>query len=106
MDSLKTEEHSQNNFRPRLTTTGKILLAVSGGAFVGMFAVSTPFILPAVRKICLPFVPATTLQINNVMKMLNGRTGGVLDLGSGDGRIVCNLIILIQHCHWQSVQSK
>lgn len=56
----------------------------------GIYVVATPFLLPALRKYCLPYVPATSKQISNVMKALRTRsgTGSVVDLGSGDGRIV------------------
>lgn len=33
-------------------------------------------------------VPATTTQVENVIKALKGRQGTLVDLGSGDGRIV------------------
>ncbi|PNF21148.1 Protein FAM173B, partial [Cryptotermes secundus] len=36
----------------------------------------------------LPYVPATATQIKNVMSALAGRSGRLIDLGSGDGRIV------------------
>ncbi|KAI8797738.1 protein FAM173B [Biomphalaria glabrata] len=39
------------------------------------------------RRISLPFIPASSHQINNVMKALRGRTGKLIDIGSGDGRI-------------------
>lgn len=51
-------------------------------------AICAPFVLPALRKICLPYVPATTIQVSNVIKALRGRNGQLIDLGSGDGRIV------------------
>jgi len=54
--------------------------------------VCIPFINPAFRKICLPYVPATHQQIINVMQALKGRTGSLIDLGSGDGRIVSMII--------------
>lgn len=57
--------------------------------------ISIPFVSPAFRKICLPYVPATPAQIRNVLSALH-RADGVakaprnllLDIGSGDGRIV------------------
>lgn len=55
---------------------------------MAVYAVATPFLTPALRKICLPFVPATTKQIANVVKMLHCRRGSLVDIGSGDGRIV------------------
>ena len=39
-------------------------------------------------QVCLPYVPATSTQVAHVMKLLNGRSGTLVDLGSGDGRIV------------------
>lgn len=50
--------------------------------------VCAPFVSPALRRVCLPYVPATTSQVNNVLLALRGRHGSLLDLGSGDGRIV------------------
>lgn len=62
------------------------------GAFaatgVGLLVACAPFILPALRKVCLPYVPATDRQVHNVLKLLKSRKGSVIDLGSGDGRIV------------------
>ncbi|XP_071965012.1 ATP synthase subunit C lysine N-methyltransferase-like [Antedon mediterranea] len=66
-----------------------IFIAGACGVVVGgLYAVATPFVLPAFRRVCLPFVPATSRQVDNVFKVLNGRTGTLVDLGSGDGRIV------------------
>ncbi|KAM6089291.1 ATP synthase subunit C lysine N-methyltransferase isoform 3-T3 [Chlamydotis macqueenii] len=59
-----------------------------GGTLVALYAVVTPFVTPALRKVCLPFVPATSAQIQNVLKMLEKRSGSLVDIGSGDGRIV------------------
>ncbi|XP_064643673.1 ATP synthase subunit C lysine N-methyltransferase-like [Lineus longissimus] len=79
---------STNTGNRRMTRTGWTILGVSGALFGTIYAVTTPFVLPALRKICLPYVPATTKQVENVMKMLKGRSGTFIDLGSGDGRIV------------------
>jgi hypothetical protein len=51
-------------------------------------AICVPFVTPALRRICLPYVPATLDQVQNVLKGLEGRSGTLVDLGSGDGRIV------------------
>lgn len=64
------------------------LLTFLGGIALGITVVCVSFISPAFRKICLPYVPATNDQICNVTKALKGRSGTLLDLGSGDGRIV------------------
>lgn len=65
-------------------------LAVTGGLAVGLTVVTASFIRPALRRICLPYVPATEQQISNVLKLcrndLVDKT--LVDLGSGDGRIV------------------
>ncbi|XP_013401570.1 protein FAM173B [Lingula anatina] len=73
---------------PKTTRRGAVILGIFGGTFAAVYAVTVPFFLPALRKICLPYVPATDQQITNVMRMLKGRSGSLIDLGSGDGRIV------------------
>ncbi|KAF2977911.1 hypothetical protein EK904_008430 [Melospiza melodia maxima] len=67
---------------------GLLVTAGLGGTLVALYAVATPFVSPALRKVCLPFVPATAEQIQNVLKMLENRSGSLVDIGSGDGRIV------------------
>ncbi|XP_074544391.1 ATP synthase subunit C lysine N-methyltransferase [Halichoeres trimaculatus] len=67
---------------------GVIVTGVLGGSLVALYAVAAPFVSPALRKICLPFVPATTAQVENVLNALRARTGTLVDIGSGDGRIV------------------
>lgn len=49
-----------------------------------------PFVAPAFRKYCLPYVPATTTQLENILSVLknSNKNGRLLDIGSGDGRIV------------------
>lgn len=74
--------------RPKLTRAGTVILGISGAFFVGIYALTAPFLLPALRRICLPFVPATTAQVKNVFTALAGRSGTLIDIGSGDGRIV------------------
>ncbi|KAM6374779.1 ATP synthase subunit C lysine N-methyltransferase isoform 2-T12 [Alca torda] len=67
---------------------GLMVTAGVGGTLVALYAVVTPFVTPALRRVCLPFVPATSTQIQNVLKMLENRSGSLVDIGSGDGRIV------------------
>lgn len=67
---------------------GLIVTGVLGGSLVALYAVAAPFVAPALRKICLPFVPATTAQVDNVLRVLRARSGTLVDIGSGDGRIV------------------
>ena len=72
----------------RSNGAGKWVLGLTGVSVFGIVAISSSFIAPALRKFCLPYVPATTRQVANVMQMLRGGSGKVIDLGSGDGRIV------------------
>ncbi|XP_034659873.1 ATP synthase subunit C lysine N-methyltransferase [Drosophila subobscura] len=75
--------------RNGMSTGGKILIAATGGVGIGLSIVCASFVAPAFRKICLPYVPATTEQIQNVLSFLpKNATGKLLDIGSGDGRIV------------------
>ncbi|OXA44060.1 ATP synthase subunit C lysine N-methyltransferase isoform X2 [Folsomia candida] len=67
---------------------GLVVAGVIGGGALLLSAICVPFVTPALRKICLPYVPATTSQVENVIKALKGRKGTLVDLGSGDGRIV------------------
>ena len=59
-----------------------------GGVAIGTMALSLPFILPALRRYCIPYVPATKEQVRTITSLLCGRRGPVIDLGSGDGRVV------------------
>ncbi|XP_017781383.1 PREDICTED: protein FAM173B [Nicrophorus vespilloides] len=79
---------STNKSPTKLTTTGKILIGISGGVAIGLSLICAPFVSPALRKFCLPYIPATDVQIKNVLTALGKREGKLLDLGSGDGRIV------------------
>ncbi|XP_019960981.2 ATP synthase subunit C lysine N-methyltransferase [Paralichthys olivaceus] len=67
---------------------GLIVTGVLGGSLVALYAVVAPFVAPALRRICLPFVPATTAQVENVLRVLRVGSGSLVDIGSGDGRIV------------------
>ena len=56
---------------------------------MGLSIVCFPFVSPALRRHCLPYVPATTQQLKNVIGALRqeGKGGLLIDIGSGDGRI-------------------
>jgi len=86
----------------------------AGALLLGLYGIIGPFVTPALRRHCLPFVPATTLQTNLVTKhakqhfeglrdAVNGSRKGLhdatspptsheprqfIDLGSGNGRLV------------------
>nr|CDS32581.1 farnesylated protein converting enzyme 1 [Hymenolepis microstoma] len=58
-----------------------------------------PFIGPAFRRVCIPYLPATTKQLNNVSELLrlaenhgSRHIGKLIDIGSGDGRVVLSLL--------------
>ena len=75
------------------------LLGIFGVVFGTVTAICLPFISPAARKYCIPYIPATNKQVNNVLKICkqinqqhsNGAGIKVCDLGSGDGRLVLEL---------------
>ncbi len=87
------------------------MFGACGAVVVGLAALGWPFIAPALRRHCLPFVPASDAQVRHVVEALalpiaatkpaaahaaahaaqhtaaaHQRT--FVDLGSGDGRIV------------------
>ncbi|CAF0747585.1 unnamed protein product [Brachionus calyciflorus] len=74
-----------------------------GAVAVGFSIAAIPFLTPALRTHALPYVPATTKQIDNVFKAVQKFSTSknisklqpskqnvvkLVDLGSGDGRIV------------------
>ncbi|KAI1280828.1 hypothetical protein HDE_13806 [Halotydeus destructor] len=67
---------------------GLAIAAIFGISGAGLLTIAFPFVKPGFRKICLPYVPATDVQVANVLKGLPKKTGSLIDLGSGDGRIV------------------
>ena len=69
---------------------------IISGVGLAMVAAVIPFISPALRRYCLPYVPATPVQIERVLLHLKGRSGTVVDLGSGDGRVVCPMGLVSQ----------
>lgn len=83
---------SVNSKPPKLSSAGKIVLAVGASVAAVIYGVATPFVLPGFRKICLPYVPATQQQITNILTCLRGRSGSIVDLGSGDGRIIISVM--------------
>ena len=43
-------------------STGLILAGIVGGAGIAITTICVPFVLPALRAVCLPYVPATSTQ--------------------------------------------
>ncbi|KPI98796.1 Protein FAM173B [Papilio xuthus] len=77
-----------NTETTKLSSKEKYMIYLTGGLAVGVSVICIPFVSPALRRVCLPYVPATTEQLAGVTKALVGRSGRLLDVGSGDGRIV------------------
>lgn len=69
-----------------------VVSAGLGGLVTGLYGVWSLFVMPGFRKIPwrlkVPYLPSSKDQTLNIMKMLEGRTGRLVDLGSGDGRVV------------------
>nr|XP_046271451.1 adenine nucleotide translocase lysine N-methyltransferase isoform X3 [Scatophagus argus]XP_046271453.1 adenine nucleotide translocase lysine N-methyltransferase isoform X3 [Scatophagus argus]XP_046271454.1 adenine nucleotide translocase lysine N-methyltransferase isoform X3 [Scatophagus argus] len=72
---------------------------IAAGTGLAVYAMWVGILQPGFRKVPLklqklfkilqvPYIPASKAQVGNVMTLLRGRKGGLVDLGSGDGRIV------------------
>ena len=68
---------------------GGSVLVLGGLGVAALHAVALPFLLPALRKHCLPYVAANAEQLELVTSIAKRRgLRRVVDLGSGDG-VVC-----------------
>ena len=91
MENFDENKTAPNQNNKKMSLTGKVLIGASGLVAVGISVVCFPFISPAFRRFTLPFIPATDKQLRNILAVLpknpvnNNR---LLDIGSGDGRIV------------------
>ncbi|XP_011180933.2 ATP synthase subunit C lysine N-methyltransferase [Zeugodacus cucurbitae] len=86
MDYLNDHSTAQ---RKSISNSAKFLIAATGGVGIGLTVVCASFVAPAFRRICLPYVPATNEQVRNVLNFLpKNSQSKLLDIGSGDGRIV------------------
>ncbi|CAI5650041.1 unnamed protein product [Oreochromis niloticus] len=69
-----------------------IFSACTGALLSSLYGLWSLFTLPGFRKIPwrlkVPYLPSSKDQTVNVMKLLEGRSGRLADLGSGDGRLV------------------
>jgi len=85
---------SNNEKKNSFKTTGLVICGLIGGSGIALTIIAAPFVLPALRKVCLPYVPATTEQVSNVLQALKGKkAASLIDLGSGDGRLVISSAI-------------
>ncbi|XP_023249970.1 protein FAM173B-like [Seriola lalandi dorsalis] len=69
-----------------------VLTACTGALLTGLYGVWSLFAVPGFRKVPwklkVPYLPSSKDQTLNIIKLLEGRTGRLADLGSGDGRLV------------------
>ena len=79
---------SDNEGKERLRRFGLAVGCAIGGVGAGIMLLALPFVSPGFRRFALPYVPATPLQMESVLCHMRGRGGRVVDLGSGDGRVV------------------
>ncbi|KAM9810241.1 LOW QUALITY PROTEIN: adenine nucleotide translocase lysine N-methyltransferase-like [Neosynchiropus ocellatus] len=98
---MKTVKVMEDSIEVILQDPGKVLptsvphpvfSACTGVLLTGIYGVWTLFAVPGFRKVPwrlkVPYLPSSTAQTLNVMMLLQGRTGRLADLGSGDGRLV------------------
>ncbi|NWX93546.1 F173A methyltransferase, partial [Nothoprocta pentlandii] len=68
------------------------LLQLAAGTGLAAYAVWAAVLMPGFRRVPLhlqvPYVPSNAQQVANAMALLEGRSGKMVDLGSGDGRLV------------------
>lgn len=83
--------------KPEEGKSGSLIIpGIFGSTGFFIMAVAVPFTFPGFRKFCLPYVPATDAQVRNVIRCLKNRKGNMIDLGSGDGRLVSIRIFMVK----------
>ena len=84
---------SETNAQNEKSKFGLALLGTVAASAVALVAITTPFVVPAFRKVCLPYVPATPKQINNILSALPNKHSvvKVAEIGSGDGRVAIEI---------------
>jgi hypothetical protein len=100
MADLEAVTGSQNTVRDRDEDDtyrtrrygGLVSLGVIGVLAVTINVVAIPFLTPALRRLGVPFIPATRKQLACILRQLKTESGkenpSMVDLGSGDGRVV------------------
>lgn len=81
----------QSTQQSEMGVGGAVAAGVFGAAAVGLTALTVPFVSPAFRRVCIPYVPASDQQLINVRSLLERcpqPLRRLIDLGSGDGRVV------------------
>lgn len=93
---LQTPCDSSGEKKKGATIRHRLVVAtVCGVVAIGSIAATVPFIAPGFRRVCLPYLPASKKQIEHVLHFIHESTSAIgtrnarlIDLGSGDGRIV------------------
>ncbi|KAK6056561.1 SPX domain protein [Cooperia oncophora] len=73
------------------SSSGLIVAGIAGATAIGISFAAIPFLTPALRRVCIPYVPATPPQLKNVSIALAEhipKPSPLIDLGSGDGRVM------------------
>ncbi|VDM33790.1 unnamed protein product [Hydatigera taeniaeformis] len=86
--------------KPARDLSSRLTVAFAVGSIAtSMMYILVPFVSPAFRRICLPYVPATSKQLKLVAQLLwfaetqaHRPIGSLLDVGSGDGRVILSLL--------------
>ncbi|KAM9843983.1 adenine nucleotide translocase lysine N-methyltransferase [Aulostomus maculatus] len=94
-DADKMDEDTPDEAFAELKTRelgGWDVAQIAAGTGLAVYAMWVGILQPGFRKVPLrlqvPYIPASKAQVHNVMTLLRGRQGCLVDLGSGDGRIV------------------
>eukprot|EP00079_Xenopus_tropicalis_P011857 XP_002938227.2 PREDICTED: protein FAM173B-like isoform X1 [Xenopus tropicalis] len=78
------------------------LPCLASGITASIYAFWAVFVFPGIRKVPVslrvPYLPSCKPQTANILKLLNGREGKFVDLGSGDGRLVFSAVSLGLQC--------
>ncbi|XP_006015626.2 protein FAM173A isoform X1 [Alligator sinensis] len=68
------------------------LVQLAAGTGFAAYVMWAGVLMPGFRKVPLklqvPYLPSSAQQVANTMSLLKGRSGKMVDLGSGDGRLV------------------
>ncbi|VDK81200.1 unnamed protein product [Onchocerca ochengi] len=85
----------------KMGLAGMIAAGTVATSAITVTALCVPFVTPALRKICIPYVPATPQQLQNVATALTvcpTKVSPLVDLGSGDGRVFLFYVHIQQQC--------
>jgi len=97
MESVDTSDvltvDSKTKVQNERSKFGLALFGTVAASAVALVTITTPFVVPAFRKVCLPFVPATPAQIKNILSALPNKQSmlKVAEIGSGDGRVAIEI---------------